>query len=80
MEDSSSNGSGNQQNDQKNVESDHFVLEDALNSTVSVGPVDGNAEKIGLIFDGLFRNLRASWLSMIAYQRTMALAFFLWAL
>ncbi|KAL5669075.1 hypothetical protein ACJX0J_021296, partial [Zea mays] len=35
MEDSSSNGSGNQQSDQKNVESDHFVLEDALNSTVS---------------------------------------------
>jgi hypothetical protein len=54
MEDSSSNGSGNQQSDQKNVESDHFVLEDTLNSTVSVGPVDGNAEKIGLIFDGLF--------------------------
>jgi hypothetical protein len=77
MEDSSSNGSGNQQNDQKNVESDHFVLEDALNSTVSVGPVDGNAEKIGLIFDGLFPSLRASWLSMIACRRTLALACFL---
>jgi hypothetical protein len=77
MEDSSSNGSGNQQSDQKNVESDHFVLEDALNSTVSVGPVDGNAEKIGLIFDGLFPSLRASWLSMIACRRTLALACFL---
>ncbi|XP_008678451.1 uncharacterized protein [Zea mays] len=51
MEDSSSNGSGNQQSDQKIAESDQFVVEDALNSTVSVGPVDGNAEKIGLIFD-----------------------------